>query len=291
MKKVIITKGLPASGKTTWARELQAKEPGVYKRINKDDIRSMLDNGKWSGPNEKFVLRVRDTLILLALESGYSVIVDDTNLNKIHEDRIADVLKQNRLKNGADTLIETRDFTTVPLEQCIEWDLKRTDSVGEKVIRKMYNQYLKPQPAWGVQPEGPNPALPEAIICDIDGTLALFGDKNPYERDFKNDKLNVPVARIVKQFPPSQVIYVSGREERNRAVTTDWLLVNGLPVKELYMRETADDRKDVIIKEEIWNGHIKDQYNVLFVLDDRNQTVDFWRGLGLTGLQVDYGDF
>lgn len=38
MIKVIMTKGLPASGKSTWAKQLIEENPNVYKRINKDDL-------------------------------------------------------------------------------------------------------------------------------------------------------------------------------------------------------------------------------------------------------------
>ena len=45
------------------------------------------------------------------------------------------------------------------------------------------------------------------------------------------------------------------------------------------------------MKEEIYQQHIAGQYNVKFVLDDRQQVVDMWRSLGLTVFQVDEGDF
>ena len=41
--KVILTVGLPASGKSTWAKEQVSQNPGQYKRVNKDDLRAMLD--------------------------------------------------------------------------------------------------------------------------------------------------------------------------------------------------------------------------------------------------------
>ena len=50
MKKqqLIITKGLPASGKSTWARQKVKESNGTLKRINKDDIRAMVEDSKWS---------------------------------------------------------------------------------------------------------------------------------------------------------------------------------------------------------------------------------------------------
>ena len=86
--RVILTKGLPGSGKTTWAARVQAESLGTYKRVNKDELRLMLDGGKWSPNNERFVEAVRDQVILAALAAGKDVIVDDTNLEPRHETHI-----------------------------------------------------------------------------------------------------------------------------------------------------------------------------------------------------------
>ena len=57
------------------------------------------------------------------------------------------------------------------------------------------------------------------------------------------------------------------------------------------MRAAGDDRKDEIIKREIYNREIKPAFDVLCVLDDRDQVVRMWRAMGLTCLQVAPGDF
>jgi hypothetical protein len=59
----------------------------------------------------------------------------------------------------------------------------------------------------------------------------------------------------------------------------------------LFMRKTGDIRSDDIVKREIYETHIKPEWNVVCVLDDRQRVVDMWREIGLTCLQVDYGDF
>ena len=88
MKKVIIMRGLPGSGKSTYAKQLVAEAANIYKRINRDDLRAMLDNGHWTKGNEKFVKQVRDLLIVKALEEGKHAIVDDTNLSPTTEAHI-----------------------------------------------------------------------------------------------------------------------------------------------------------------------------------------------------------
>lgn len=134
--KIIMTKGLPASGKSTWAKKLQADNPGIYKRVNKDDLRAMLDDKKWAKHNEEFVLMIRDMIIEEALVGGWSVIVDDTNLHPKHEATIRAIADKFEIK------LEIKDFTDVEPITCIERDMERMEPVGEKVIWKMFDQFL-----------------------------------------------------------------------------------------------------------------------------------------------------
>ena len=62
-QKIILTRGLPASGKSTWAKEQVAKGNGKVKRVNKDDLRDMIDAGIWSKTNEQLILDARDALV------------------------------------------------------------------------------------------------------------------------------------------------------------------------------------------------------------------------------------
>lgn len=278
MKKVILTKGLPGSGKSTWAKKLIDKYPNQYKRINKDDLRAMFDNSRHSQEAEKFIVKVRDRLILMALAEGKHVIVDDTNLAPIHEITIRELVK-----GQAEVFIQ--DFTDIELEVCIKRDLKRTASVGEKVIRQMWSQYLAPK----TKKIEFNPNLPAAIICDLDGTLALLNGRNPYDASTcEADLLNTIVAGLIRD---KLTILVSGREEKYRNQTIAFLKKHNIEYKMLLMRKSGDFRKDSLIKREIFDNHIRDRYNIEFVLDDRNQVVQMWRQLGLICLQVADGDF
>ena len=286
-KQIILTKGLPGCGKTTWCKQLQADNPGQYKHVSKDDLRAMLDGGKWSGGNEKLVIKARDMLINLALDAGKHVLIDDTNLNSVHEMHIRDLVKAR-----GDTTVEIKDFTDVPLETCIERDLKRPDSVGEKVIRKMYNEWLRPTPPKIER----DPALADCIVCDLDGTLALLNGRDPYnastcEQDGLNTAVYETLSRFSDDYRDHQVILVSGRMDTYRPQTEAWLMKHNVPHSALYMRPKGDMRKDVLIKQEIYERQIKGKYNVLFILDDRQQVVDGWRSLGLTVFQVAEGDF
>jgi predicted kinase len=283
MKRVIILRGLPASGKSTYSTRLIKEEKGRWVRVNKDLLREMCHASEWSPSNEKFILKLRDTTILQALEDGKHVIVDDTNLAPYHIDRIKELVK------GQATVEVNDEFLQVPVEECIQRDLQRLKSVGKDVIMKMYNQYIRPQ---STAPEH-NPNLPNAIIVDMDGTLALMGDRSPYDvSKCDRDLPNIPVLDTVKRWQSdTQIIIVSGRTDDGYDLTAAWLQQHGIEYKALLMRQKGDTRKDSIVKAEIYHQSIVDNYNVKFILDDRQQVVDMWRSLGLTVFQVAEGDF
>jgi uncharacterized HAD superfamily protein len=137
--------------------------------------------------------------------------------------------------------------------------------------------------------------MQKAIICDIDGTLADLGKRSPF--DYENvdrDEVKHAVAEAVRVFHNAgyKIILFSGREDVAMKKTKAWLAVNEIPYDALYMRKANDYRKDAIIKLELYEAYVKDKYDILMVLDDRDQVVRMWREeLGLPCFQVDYGNF
>lgn len=291
MKQVMLLVGLPGSGKSTWALQFMKDNPG-WKRINKDSLRAMLDGGKWSKANEKFVLGIRDEIIVQALMGGWNVIIDDTNLDSKHLEAIKEEVTKV-FRPGKVVVREERRFVDVPLETCIANDLKRPNSVGEQVIRSMYDRYLRPLAV----PVAHIPGVPSAIIVDLDGTLAIHQGRDPYDCSrCEEDALNLAVDAVVDNLWHTgagqyQILLVSGRDESCRTPTKTWLANHTIHWDYLYMRATGDKRDDRIVKEEIYRQQIEGKYNVLFVLDDRNKVVDMWRSLGLTCFQVAEGNF
>lgn len=280
MLQVIVTRGLPASGKSTWSKSVIDKNPNSYKRINKDDLRAMLDNDKHSTDMEKFILKVRDTLILLALQEGKHVIVDDTNLADKHIERI------KQLIHGKAQLI-IKDFTDIPLETCIKQDLKRSKSVGEKVIRDLYNQYLRK-----IEVYNENKNLPKAIIVDVDGTLAIMNNRSPFDwNKVDQDSCNETIKNIVNNYNGDKVIIMSGRDSICRDLTIQWLKGNNIKFDEIFMREQGNMEKDSIVKRRLFDQNVRGKYYVEYVLDDRSQVVETWRSMGLICLQVAEGNF
>lgn len=272
-------KGLPASGKTTKAMELVAKG---WKRVNKDDLRAMVDSSKWSKENEKNIIECRDLLVIQYLDAGFNVVVDDTNLHSSHAEQLAEIA------DNCDADFEEM-FIDVPVMVCIERDAKRGDkSVGAKVIMGMYNQFLRPNPPeWSEEKQN-------CFIFDMDGTLAKMNGRSPYDYSkVDTDIPNYNIAMIARILSTTglPILVVSGRSDECREDTIEWLENNSIPFNGLAMRKAGDNRDDTIVKKEIYDTLIEPYYNVIAVFDDRNRVVDMWRSLGLTTLQVDYGFF
>lgn len=295
--KVVIMKGLPASGKSTHAKELVDKFN--YKRINNDDMRAMIDNGYHSKTNEKMINKTRDALLELYLSSGKNVVVDNTHF---YEKHIEDI---TAIANKYNAEVEIK-FIDTPLDVCVERDKKREKSVGAHVIKNMFNTYLRRNDVkdrYVKQDE----LLPKAIVFDIDGTLALINPDNPrspYEESrAQEDLAHKPVWDLIYSLDDSfefEMLFVSGRTDACFDDTVKWLYDTydkfNMAVydieKSLFMRKAGDMRKDSIVKKELYEQNIKGKYNVLFVIDDRTQVVDMWRQeLKLPCFQVWYGDF
>lgn len=137
--------------------------------------------------------------------------------------------------------------------------------------------------------------LPRAIICDLDGTLAIKGDRSIFDwKNVEKDSLNYPVALVVEAMiaKDRKIIFMSGRDEVCREETKKWLRFYQFPTEYLFMRPEGDTRKDFIVKEELFEKYVRDKFYIDFVLDDRDQVVELWRKkLSLPCFQVNYGDF
>lgn len=298
------TRGLQASGKTTWARQqIDAAEPGEVVRLNRDDLRqSMHGAPHFIHATEEQISLVQHGGVEALLETGVTVIVDDTNLRARHLRRLAEIAWR------VDVPFEVVDFTHVPLEECIARDLVRNHGhVGEDVIRATHGKFLagrtlplpvptRPAVAAG-EPYTPPPGGPRAVMVDIDGTLALHGDRDPYDPTrYHEDLPNRGVIAMVHAAYAGgfAVLYCSGRDETYRDVTADWIArhVGRRPHKRhLVMRPAGDKRNDAVVKLELFDKHIRYGYDVVCVFDDRDRVVKAWRGIGLTVMQVAEGRF
>lgn len=281
--KAIITVGIPASGKSTFASNLIEFDDS-YIEVNRDWTRHNIvcpgtnnSTYKFTKERERQVTAECDNLIMFAAEHGRNLIISNTNLNVHHRESLIDLL------DSLDYDVEVKLFP-ISYEEAVKRDNAREHGVGHNIIYKMWLQYVKQFEL----PKGytlGNTHLPKAIICDIDGTLAhMNGKRSPYDWvDVGEDSCDPIVKGIVNRFynGGTDIIIVSGRSDICQNETVKWLHENCVEYTHLFMREDGDNRKDTEVKKEIYFEEIYDKFNVVRVLDDRPCVVRLWNSLGL----------
>ena len=153
-----------------------------------------------------------------------------------------------------------------------------------------------------------------AIICDLDGVLCdsqprqhkgfirgrikYKGNKDKVDwsgfyKTIKVCKPNYWCEDLLYRFRDYQILIVTGRPREPIVYrdTMNWLRKWNIPRNKVFFRDEHDYREDNEVKKDIYNNFIKPNYDVLFVLEDRQQVVDMYRELGLTVLQCDEGNF
>jgi len=279
----------------------------------------MINPPTWSRDSEDFIIKVQNQIVRAALTEGYDVIVDNCHvasssvkmLHKIAED-VGDVTVREKAFNAT-------------AKECLARNEKRegTARVPDKVITEMSHKarhgfsdaeaYYPPRGQAFTREQ--DKGLPKAIMCDLDGTLALIRNRNPYDASKCDevDEPNWPVIECVKAMHAAgyKVIFMSGRESKYREQTErfieKWVRIPAawafkqepetrpdtlVVPHELHMRQTSDRRKDNIVKHELFDAHVAGKYYVEFVLDDRNQVVQCWRNeMGITCFQCAEGNF
>jgi predicted kinase len=302
MSTVTLTVGIPASGKTTWARQTALGDPNTV-IVCRDDIRASM--GMRTGVDENKVTRIHKAQIEAALLEGMDVIVADTNINKTFRNRLIKFAHQL----GAD--VELSPFP-ISLDEAIIRDSRRGDlSVGADVVRKFHDmlqgqqidmQHVTkiPVPSFPAVPRYNHDSLSDVIVVDIDGTVADHnGHRSPYDyskvgKDSPIQDVIDIVTQVGKKYP---VIFVSGRDDVCYVDTVAWITEHfGSDFMEndfqgLLMRETGDQRPDYIIKNEIYDKKILPISNIVMVFDDRDQVVYHLRKRGITVAQVAPGRF
>lgn len=281
--KAIITVGIPASGKSTFASNLIDFDDS-YVEVNRDWIRHNIvcpgtnnSTYKFTKQREKDVTDECNSLIMFAAEHGRNLIISNTNLNVHHRERLIDLLESLNYD------VEVKLFP-ISYEEAVKRDNARECGVGYNVIYKMWLQYVKQFELPNGYKVG-NTYLPAAIIVDIDGTLAhMNGKRSPYDwHEVGQDSCDPIVKGIVNKFYNSgaEVIIVSGRSDACQNETVEWLHENCVEYTHLFMREDGDNRKDTEVKKEIYFQEIYDKFNIVRVLDDRPCVVRLWHSLGL----------
>lgn len=306
MTQLVITRGLPGSGKSTWASQWLTW--GLKRaRVNRDDIRiqqlGMLpEQGVLDYKGEQLVTEIQQTTVRKYLRFGYDVVVDDTNLRAAHSRAWADLAAEE----GAE--FEAVDFFDVSAEECHSRIARRAMEGGRHVpwdvIEGMRAKFLANGPLPPVVRSAkaeielrqyvPDLRMPKAWIFDIDGTLAKMSNRSPFDwHRVDEDTHHEWVVDVLQAlYNTGDLIFVvSGRDASCREMTEAWLERHDIPYLELFMRPAGDNRKDTIVKAELFWNHLAENFNIRGVFDDRNCVVEMWRAMGIPVAQTAIGDF
>lgn len=296
-KKIILTRGIQGSGKSTWAKAWVAEDPEHRIRINNDDLRNMF-GVYWVPSREDVVSHAKQTIVTYAMGKQYDIVVDNMNLNPKEVQYWTNVVNyyNGYTKTGERYEIEFKDFF-IPLEECIRRDSSRTNPIGEKVIRDTWKRYkhfiqtseveryvnnLRP---WHLGRQ-------TCVVIDMDSTVCFNTSKRPWFGDGSTEAMidDVPNHGVVELIKAQEypVVVCTGRNKDQYKVTIEWLANQGITPVDCYMRENGDYRKGVEVKAELMN-QILNKYNVLVVFEDCEPIVQKYREMGLTVLQPNKG--
>lgn len=295
-QRIILTRGLPASGKSGWATKV-ARDDDRYSRVSRDDIRMMLNSTLHAGAvDEGLVTKIETESVKAVLAAGRNPIVDAMHLYQRYVNR------WQRLGYP----VEIVNFS-VPLDELVRRNTARGETVPNAVVEKLFKKMAREDTGdlspVNLDPDAyvtsrfekyqPDTSKPKAVIFDIDGTLAHMTGRSPYDYSRVSEDSVDPFVRdlAISLGHSNLIVVVSGRKADCEAETLAWLRKNHIPFDALHMRGSGDDRPDTIVKHEILRDEIAPRYNVVGAVDDRNSVVSMWRSVGIKCLQAQEGDF
>ncbi len=316
-KNLIFLVGPSCSGKSTWAQNyIKNNKDSII--VSRDSLRKLLFglqdtdleyyySRKNYGLFEKVVTENQELLIKNNIKSK-NVIIDNTNLDIGYIKNICKCIG-NEIEN---INIKFQFFDT-SIEKCLERNKERVYQSPERIINKQFKAYLGIRerlddnfikslqgisenvsvPVSENVPENiKDPSKKSCIICDIDGTIAENTGRSPYDmtRVLEDIPIEVIVDLVKTLGKTYTIIMCTGRSEDAKESTERWLQDYKIPFHEVHYRPYKNNEKDFIIKERMWKK-ISEDFNILFMLDDRNQVVNHARKLGFRVLQVAEGNF
>ena len=295
--RAIMTVGCSASGKNHWVDEFVGIQPipAEWAVIERDVIRftDIIDNNgvknwtkyKFTRAREEQVTLIQNEMIDAAAEAGQNIIICETNLNSKNRPKMVDYLEQLGFE------VVFKEFE-VDLNTLWKRDAQRAGGVGHLVIYKQYQQWLEYK---GARKYHFNDTKANAIVFDIDGTLAKRHNRGPFEwSKVGQDLVRKEIRTMLMGYRDAgySIIIATGRDGSCEASTKEWLSDSFIQYDDFYIRPEGNTEKDFVIKERmLWE--MAEKHNIVAWVDDRPQVSNHLRLLGVNVIQVadPYVDF
>lgn len=288
MPTLTVLRGIPASGKSTHAKQWLMEDPHNRVRVNRDEIRERLTGSATDHTREKEVTVEEMRVIEQALRSGKDVMSDNTNVNTKFLPKLIKLAK----RHGA--TIDHKDFP-ISVKEALRRNAARNRVVPEAVIHRMYGN-LGPNGEFPVFPgsyptkEFVAPKSKKGAVCfDMDGTLndvrgvrhfldGKYKDFDAFHRMSEFEPANDDVVQMALDAHASgySVLITTARSEPYRETTQKWLDDRNIPYENIFMRPEGDYRSDYEVKKDMFQ-EISEHYDVVRCVDDNPQAIQAWR--------------
>lgn len=215
------------------------------------------------------------------------------SLDRIGQERVQ--LLQHGMANSA---IKAGDSLVIDDENLEEQTIREWMSLADRYLMKFevedfeddLPELPEPTPTEAANGEIYVPIdMPPLYIFDVDGTLARMQGRSPYAYDkAEYDELikNVAYVMHVLYETGHAIAIITGREEWSREHLMRWFAKHELYPDHVFMRPTGDRRPDDVVKLEIFDKNLRNEYHVVGVFDDRRRVCQMWERIGLTLFRV-----
>lgn len=286
MPKMLVCRGIPSSGKSFIAKQLNESLKGIILSTDSvlyDSTGQYLFSADYMGLSHA----LNQAKCKEVCRRGLNVIIDNTNTTTKEVQPYYDIA----MEYGYDfEMVLPSTSWMWDVEECFK---RNTHNVPLETIQRMRNRFESNEKVLNklkqkkmVEPIVPYLPLqdkPACLICDLDGTLSNFeGIRGPYDTaQCEKDKVNEQVANALYHYS-GYIILMSGRDSKFRPQTENWLNKHNIYYNALLMRKEDDLRRDSTIKLELFNEYIRGKYNVECVYDDRLSVIrECWQKLGV----------
>lgn len=275
--ELIITHGLPGSGKSTWAEGLVRSDPANTIRVNRDDIRTALfgesyHTGSFPAKDEAKVTEIEKHLLESNLKAGKRVISDNTNLNKRTIRSLA-ILAQ---KHGASI---KQEYFDVSIDEAKRRNAKRASEGGRNVPEFVYDSMSKNSYT--------NGKMNRFIIKKDNEVLSVptsseFIDKiDDFNKELANDNPIKGKAVVILDMDGTlfnnaldSVKYIDSRKNKDRDFDSFYENIRHAPVNE-GVRDLVNKMRD------------NDQLNIIAVTGRSDRSIDaLMEGLKRSGVKI-----